>query len=226
MKQKTSNSIWGLILLLFGIGFAGRALGIWNFSIFFNGWWTLFIIVPCVISIAKEGPKPATTTGLIVGALFLLSSWGLFSPGVIFKMFFPILLIAIGCNMLFKDSIQRSWMKRNGSTAYQSDSPEYSAIFSAQKITCDNEVFTGASLNAIFGGIDLLLKDAYLQEDIVVNCTTVFGGIDIRVPANVNVQVSCVPIFGAVSNKVRNRNPGGPTIFINATCMFGGIDIK
>ena len=72
----------------------------------------------------------------------------------------------------------------------------------------------------------IMLYHAYLQEDIVVNCTTVFGGIDIFVPANVNVQVSSVPIFGAVSNHVKNRNAGAPTIFINATCMFGGIDIK
>ena len=109
---------------------------------------------------------------------------------------------------------------------FRSDTPEYSAIFSSQDITFDYETFNGSTINAIFGGIDLNLRNAYFQEDVVLNCTSVFGGIDIHVPANINVQVSCIPIFGGVSNKRNGNNPGAPTLFINATCMFGGIDIQ
>ncbi len=225
MNLKSNHSLWGAVLILCGIGFAGNALGLWHFSIFFKGWWTLFIIIPCVVSIAQKGFDPLPTAGLIIGLLFLLSAWGILPSGIVFKLFFPVLLVLVGCNILFKDSIQKKHFK-DTNTAYHSDSPEYNAVFSGQKITCDNEIFTGATLNSIFGGMDLNLRNAYLQEDIVINCTAVFGGIDIRVPATVNVQVSSVPIFGGISNHVKNRNPGAPTIFVNATCMFGGIDIK
>lgn len=225
MNLKSNHSLWGAILILCGIGLAGNALDLWHFSIFFKGWWTLFIIIPCVVSIAQKGFDPLPTAGLIIGLLFLLSAWDILPSGIVFKLFFPILLVLIGCNILFKDSVQKKHFK-DTNTSYRSDSPEYNAVFSGQKITCDNEIFTGATLNSIFGSIDLDLRNAYLQEDIVINCTTVFGGTDIRVPSSVNVQVSSVPIFGGVSNRVKNRNPGAPTIFINATCMFGGIDIK
>ena len=225
MKLKSNQSLWGVILILFGIGFAGNALDFWRFSIFFHGWWTLFIIVPCAVSIAQKGFEPLPTAGLIIGILFLLSSWDILPRSAVFKLFFPIVLVLIGLSILFKDSAYKKHFK-DSSTTYHSDSPEYNAIFGSQKITCNNEVFTGATLNSIFGGIDMDIRTAYLQEDIVVNCTTVFGGIDIRVPANVNVQVSSVPIFGGVSNRGKNRNAGAPTIFINATCMFGGINIK
>lgn len=225
MKLKSNNSLWGAILILCGIGFAGKAFGLWHFSIFFHGWWTLFIIIPCVAAIAQKGFEPLPTAGLIIGVLFLLSAWGFLPNGAVFKLFFPIMLVLVGLSMLFKDSVHKRHFK-DANTTYHSDSPEYNAIFGAQRITCNNEVFTGASLNSIFGGIDMDIRTAYLQEDIVVNCTAIFGGIDILVPANVNVQVSSVPIFGGVSNHVKNRNPGAPTIFINATCMFGGIDIK
>lgn len=225
MNPKSNHSLWGVILILCGIGFAGNALNLWSFSIFFNGWWTLFIIVPCVVSIAKKGFEPLPTTGLIIGLLFLLSAWHIVPSGIVFKLFFPVLLVLIGLNILTKGSAQKKQFK-DYTNAYHSDVPEYNAIFGGQTITCDNEIFTGASLNSIFGGIDLKLRHAYLQEDVVINCTTVFGGIDIWVPANVNVQVSGVPIFGGIDNKVRTRIPDAPTIFVNATCLFGGIDIK
>lgn len=224
MKPKSNHSLWGVILILCGIGFAGNVLDLWSFSIFFKGWWTLFIIIPCVVSIAQKGFEPAPTAGLVIGLLLLLSSWGILPSGFVFKMFFPVLLILMGCNILLKGSNQKKHFKDVRDV--DSDSPEYNAIFGGQTITCNNEIFTGATLNSIFGGIDLDLRNAYIQEDVVVNCTTVFGGIDIRVPSSVNVQVSSVPIFGAVNNRVKNRNAGAPTVFINATCMFGGIDIK
>ncbi|MBO5278747.1 MAG: hypothetical protein J6B06_04575 [Lachnospiraceae bacterium] len=225
MKPKSNHSLWGVILILCGIGFAGNALNLWNFSIFFKGWWTLFIIIPCVVSIAQKGFDPVPTTGLIIGILFLLSAWNILPSGIVFKLFFPVMLVLIGCNIVLNNSSQKKHFKDNN-TAWHSDSPEYNAVFGGQTITCDNEIFTGASLNSIFGSIDLNLSNAYLQEDIVINCTTIFGGIDIRVPATVNVQVAGVPVFGGIDNKVKSRTPGAPTIFINATCMFGGITIK
>lgn len=223
MKSKSNHSLWGVILILCGIGLIGNILDLWNFSIFFHGWWTLFLIVPCVVSIAQKGFEPPSTAGLIIGLLLLLSSWGIIPSGLVFKMFFPVLLIFIGCSILLKGSHQKKHFKDVRDV--DSDSPEYNAIFGGQTITCSNEIFTGANLNSIFGGIDLDLRNAYIQEDVVVNCTTIFGGIDIHVPPNVNVQVSGVPIFGAVTNRIKNRSVGAPTIFINATCMFGGIDV-
>lgn len=226
MKNKSSNTLWGVIFILFGLCIAGKALNLWHFNLFFNGWWTLFIIIPCVVSVAQHGFNPVPTAGLVIGLLLLFSAWGIFPSGFIFKMFFPIMLVVIGFNLVFKDSMQKNKFKASSNVQYQQDMPDYVAIFSGQKITCDNEAFTGANMNAIFGGIDLNLRNAYLQEDIVVNCTAVFGGIDIFIPKGINVKVSCVPIFGGVSNRCRNNIDGAPTLFINATCMFGGIDIK
>lgn len=225
MNSNSNHSLWGVILILCGIGLAGNAFHLWSFSIFFKGWWTLFIIVPCVVNIAKKGFDPLPTAGLIIGLLFLLSAWGILPGGVVFKLFFPVMLVLIGCNILFKGSAQKKQFKDHTNAAH-SDVPEYNAIFGGQTVRCDNEIFTGANLNAIFGGIDLKLGQAYLQEDVVINCTAVFGGVDIRVPANVNVQVAGVPIFGGIDNRVKNHTPDAPTIFINATCFLGGIDIK
>ena len=87
--------------------------------------------------------------------------------------------------------------------------------------------FTGTNVNAVFGGLVLDLRDAKILNDVEVNATAIFGGIDIYLPSGINVKTNNVPIFGGVSNKSNpNGVPGAPTIYLNATCMFGGIDIK
>ena len=53
-------------------------------------WWTLFIIVPCLVSVAKNGFNPLPTAGLIIGLLWLLSAWNLFPSYLIWRLFFII----------------------------------------------------------------------------------------------------------------------------------------
>jgi len=104
---------------------------------------------------------------------------------------------------------------------------DISAIFGSRKVTYQNETFTGASINAIFGGACLDLRNASMSGNIEISASAIFGGIDILVPGNVCVVVNSVPIFGGVSNKA--MSPVGDvkaSIHVNATCMFGGIDIK
>lgn len=227
MKNKTSNILWGLVFIVIGLGFAGNTFNLWNFELFFDGWWTLFIIIPCVISLAQNGFNTGPIIGLSIGVILLLSAQGILPEGVLWKLMIPVILILIGINLIFKDSLFHRKVNTRVNFNHSSNGPDYSAIFSSQKIVCAHEPFTGASINAIFGGVDLNLRDAIINEDVVMDCTTIFGGADIHVPSNINVKVSSVPIFGGVSNKTnRALDPNAPTLFINATCMFGGIDIK
>ena len=88
------------------------------------------------------------------------------------------------------------------------------------------ESFRGATLTAVFGGIELDLRDALITEDITITTTSIFGGIDINVPPNVRVDVSSTPIFGGVSDKTpRPTDINPPTVYLNSVCIFGGVDI-
>jgi len=226
MKNKNSNTLTGVIIVLLGIYLACNALFDWHFTVFFKGWWTLFLIIPSAYSIKREGLKAWSTICLGAGIIFFLSARGIISAGTAFKLCIPAALVIWGIFIITEGSRGRKRIAQ-GDVLYKNGSPEYSAIFSEQKITCNNEVYVGATINAIFGSADMDLRGAYISEDVAMNCSAIFGGIVIRVPDNVNVYVSCVPIFGGVDNKITNRSiPGAPTLYINATCMFGGIDIK
>ena len=71
------------------------------------------------------------------------------------------------------------------------------------------------------------LRNAVIEQDIMIKATAVFGGIVIYVPEGVIVQTSTVPIFGGATNKAKATNVvNAPTILINSLCMFGGVEIR
>ena len=93
----------------------------------------------------------------------------------------------------------------------------------------DNQVFNGAMLSAVFGGIELDLRNAIIRQNVTIDVSAVFGGIDIYVPSYVRVVENCSQVFGGVDNRATapiGTNEQTITIYLNGTCVFGGIDIK
>lgn len=226
MKNKASNLIWGLAFIFVGILYMGKSFLGWDFDLF--SWWPLIIIIPSVASLIRQGIQFLNLIGLFTGGCFLLASLGVISGETIAKLFVPASLIIIGVCIIFRNTFaSQKPSKEATEKIYDGSTPEYNAIFSSHKTIFPNTAFNGTQINSIFGAVELNLRDAIITEDVVINCTSIFAGVDIIVPANVNVKVSCIPIFGGVSNKSNDLNDfNAPTIFVNATCMFGGIDIK
>jgi predicted membrane protein len=227
MRSKFANVLWGIIFITIGIFYAGDTFNLWNFNLFFHGWWTLFIIIPCLISIVENGFNAGNVVGLTIGVLFLLSSQGIINSRIVANLIFPAMLILIGIKIIFRDSFNKTIRKSINMNVNREGRLEYTSIFANQKEIYPNEQFKGASILAILGGMELNLENAIINEDIIVNSTIIFGGVDIIVPNNVNVKISSIPIFGEASNKARPcMNVNVPTIYINATCIFGGLDSK
>lgn len=229
MKNKASSVLWGVIFIIAGLGFVGNAFDIWNFTLFFDGWWTLFIIIPTAMSILQNGPRPVSICGFIIGVLLLLSSQGWFDGSLVEKLIVPIIFIMIGISMIRKSIGFHSQAFIGDNVGQGNYRRDYSGIFSGQDVIFnENEVFDGCTMNAIFGGVTLDLRDCIINQDIAIDCSAIFGGIDIYLPGDVNVKVSSTPIFGGVGNKLRNKPyvQEAPTIYLNALCMFGGVDIK
>lgn len=224
MRYKISNVLWGIFWIAIGLGIAGNVLNLWHFNFFFDGWWTFLIIIPSIISVVQYGFGNSSTIWLIIGVFLLLASRGLIDMELVRKLMIPIILIVIGIHMVIKNLFITTKYKniRNDNKVYT----DYTATFSSRRVVLPPEVFTGAELNAIFGGIDLDCRDAVIQEDIIINVSAIFGGINIFVPDNVRVKSSSTSIFGGVSNKRYRNIKEGPIIYISGTCMFGGVEIK
>ena len=100
MKQQWSRILWGILLILAGLGYAGDVMGFWHFDLFFAGWWSLFIIIPCVVSIVENGFDTGNSLGLVFGLMLLFSAQGILSWHRMIQLFFPALLIILGIGLL------------------------------------------------------------------------------------------------------------------------------
>lgn len=224
--KKFGNLLWGIAFIVLGVIIAINALGIAKINIFFNGWWTLFIIVPCFINFIKGPSRMASFIGLVIGVALLLCAQGIVTFSIIRKLVIPFILIMIGLGFLFRDFFH-SKMNEKIKTLNKTSGKEYAATFGGNKVDMTNEVFEGAELTAVFGGVELNLINSIIKEDQVINATAVFGGITIKVPDTIKVKVKSTPIFGGVENKTKgNTQENVPTLYVNALCMFGGVEIK
>lgn len=224
--NKAKNWIWGIVLIAVGVVWGLDAGDIIDIDLFFNGWWTLFIIVPSAIGLFTSRHKTASVLGLIIGIALLLSCN--FDLSEYDAFIFPAVLVAIGIVVIVNTFSGKKKNEYNPEQVIENpDNAEYYASFAGQKYAFYGTEFKGGKFSATFGGIDLDLRNITLEHDIVIEVDAVFGGIDIFIPDGVKIAVKSNSLFGGVSNKSQKCNPNGErTIFINAKCLFGGVDIK
>lgn len=220
--------IIGLLLVILGIILGGNALELFSIDIFFEGWWTLFIIIPSLISIVTDEDKKGGIIALIIGILFLLAAQHIIDFDLIWKLIFPIIIIVIGLSLIFKNTVSKDISEKIDELNETSkNKDEVLALFSGQNIKLNNEEYNGSTITAIFGEATIDLRKAIIKKDVVINTTCVFGGVDILVPNDVKIKVKSSLLFGDVDNKAEtNDKKNTKTIYINSTCVFGGVEIK
>lgn len=84
---------------------------------------------------------------------------------------------------------------------------------------------------AVFGGVDLDLREARFQPGItLIRCTAVFGGVDIQVPPDVRLEVLGSGIFGGFdesgSERGRAESSGDVIVRVVGKAVFGGVSAK
>lgn len=214
MKNKQSI-FWGLLLIIVGVIFLGNNFNWWDINVFFKGWWTLFIIIPSLWGLFTKETFAGSLITLALGILLLLACMDIINWNMIWQILIPVIIIVIGLMLIFGNrKVKKS----------SANSKEYIAVFSGvdERI---NDIVSDFRAISIFGGVELDLRKAKIEKDVVIECVSVFGGIDLRLPDDVNLKVNGLPIFGGVENKYNVNKDAKITIYINYTCVFGGVDI-
>lgn len=224
--KNIKRAIWGLIFIAAAVVIALNSFNIINFDIFFDGWWTLFIIVPSLSSLITDNDKIGALFGLGIGIFLLLCAQDILSFEMFWKLLLPGIIAYIGLKMLFsafrKNKAEKiiKQIKINGR-----DLQKGVAVFSGTELNFDDVVFDGADLIAVFGGVECDLRHAIIDRDCVINVLTVFGGAEIYLPKDVNVVTNVSCAFGGVDSPTSNSD-AKHTIYIQGTCVFGGVDVK
>lgn len=235
--KKTKGILWGIFIVALGILWGLKEADIVNYSLFFDGWWTLFIIVPSIICLITERDKRGSLICLAVGVLLLVNCY--FDLWQYKKFLFPLIIVIIGAsvivgNIFDKKSEYQPIEQQNpdgnvnyGEPVYiPQGNQEYYASFTSEDYRFDNG-FAGGKFSATFGGIKLDIRNADIVHNCVINTNATFGGVEIYVPQDVRVVVKSNSVFGGTSDKSNKNLPAdAKTVFVNATNLFGGTDIK
>ncbi|MBO5702594.1 MAG: hypothetical protein J6S71_09155 [Clostridia bacterium] len=228
--KKNKSVLWGIIFIAAGLIWALSALDIVKVDIFFDGWWTLFIIVPSAISLFTSSEKFSSAIGVAVGVILLLCARDILTYGMVMKLAVPAIIVLIGLKMIFSSFKERHTEKIEESfEKYEGDIDNVFCLFNGVKADLSGKVFRGAEINAIFGGVDYDLRGAVIEPDSAIKVSAIFGGVDIIVPEGVKVRVKSTAVFGGVSNKTRRYDKDDEnvvTLYVSGLALFGGVDIK
>jgi predicted membrane protein len=224
-RQNLAPVIWGLVILTIGLGYAGNIIGLWNnFTMFISGWWILlFIIIPSGCGIVTHGPRPVNTVVFIVGIMLFAAKRT--NIAVLSKLTLPVIIIAVGLIIIFKS---KAFNHRTSEQLHSDFIPNYTTVFSGKDIRINSgEVFNGCKMTAVFGGLLLDLRNAVINTDIEIYVESTFGGVELFLPNEVNVNTTnLMTVFAGIDNKFKTSYPGKPTITVSGKCTFAGIDIK
>ena len=224
--------IWGLAIIALGVIFGGNALGLFNFDVFFEGWWTLFIIVPSAISLITDKEKISSLVFLAAGIILLLAAQGVFGEGswnVAWKVILAVFLVGLGLSIIVKSVFHSNNDKEVEKKVKDADDKTMdaqTAVFSGSERVYNDEVFSGSNMVALFGGAELDLRKAKFTKDTVIKAFALFGGVEIKVPEDVNIKSKSGFIFGGISDDRKGESKGKYTIYIDAAGGFGGITIS
>ena len=224
--KNLSRVLWGIVLIFIGVIWGLNRTGVADINIFFDGWWTLFIIVPSAISFFEKGNnKISSLIFLIIGVLLLLAAQGLFEFEILWEILLPAIVVLIGLSLIFGNKVDFN-VKEKTKCLDSKDTENIFAAFGEQNVNKAGENFEKANLNAIFGSVKLDLREAKLEKETVIGAWAIFGGIEILVPKDCIVKVKGTPIFGGISNERKNKEDATKTIYIKGYAVFGGIEIK
>jgi predicted membrane protein len=195
--------------------------------------WQMLLIGFGVVSLLTSKEK---VTGLIliaIGGIFLIAKMT-YMPVSAWSILWPTVLIIIGVSLLYSHTRKGGFSGQTPKSDFSGDNSEYLeevAIFGGNEKSITAKNFRGGKITNIFGGSELNFTNTNLAEgENFLEVLYIFGGSSIVVPADWEIRMDVVSIFGGFSDK---RYKGRETntdntkrLTIKGLVIFGGGELK
>lgn len=224
--KSMSKILWGMVLIIVGLMLAINALGFAHIDIFFDGWWTLFIIIPSLIGLVDGKDRYGSFIGLIIGATLLLSAQGFISIGLVMKLVVPFIIVLIGLSVLQKGLFGEKVKEKV--EIKDSDDFENIAVVMADDYKVIKGEFKGAIVETVFGHSTIDLSDAKIRDNASIKISSIFSKTDIILPEGVTLKMNSTRVFGSVTNVVKDTKATkkDKNVYVEAVAVFGGIFLR
>ena len=163
---------------------------------------------------------PVVLIGVAGAAQLVVLEYATFEQVVVY---WPVLVIAFGLSIAlgqFRSRVQQS------DAAFTSGM----AVFGGVEKRNTSKAFTGGDLTAFFGGTELDLRDAAIEEKPArIDATVLFGEVEIIVPREWNVRMDVVPVLGGASDDRPRRDHASDhdeiDLVVTGFAAFGEISV-
>ena len=218
------KAILGLGVLTMGILLTLDNLDIMNVEHLFDYWPVLLIMLGLahIIQPGRDRRLGAGLLWLVIGSLLLLNSLDLWAFNV--WDLWPLLLVLFGVQMLWRDLTRgRRHIDLEDSAFFDA-----TAVMGGvqRHISCDD--FQGGDATALLGGCEIDLTDCgSTGGPAEIHTFAFWGGVELRVPGDWEVQVRGTAIMGAFEDKTRGpASQGGKVLVVRGFAIMGGVEIK
>lgn len=224
--------------IIVGLMLLGKNLG-WVGSYWFRiviSWQMLLIVIGVSNLFKRQYIAGIVTAG--IGAVFMFPLIDKDIDRLLWGNLWPLVFVVVGVSILFRRNFNRSFLRGNRpddpACTYDEHLSEDGFLVSentfgaVQQIVLD-PVFRGGMLKCTFGStvVDLRRTSLEAPETYVdVECT--FGGIEMYVPANWNVQTQLECVFGGNDDKRYHvtLTDADHVLVLRGKVTFGGIELK
>lgn len=234
--NQNSKILAGLFVIFFGSIFLAQQSGVAIPDGLLS--WKSILIAAGIVSLVRHRFKGFMGYAMIaVGSAFLLVDY--YPQWIDAKMVLPVLVIAFGVGMLGK-ALNLFGSKKKRSREHVmfdediditgDDFIEVTTLFGGVKKNVTSQNFRGADISTTFGGTEINLSKADIQQPITINTRTAFGGVTIIVPSNWQVHSEVSAVFGAVEDQRGIMDSAqvdeNKVVTLEGSCVFGGVEIK
>jgi predicted membrane protein len=193
-------------------------------------WQALLIAVGIMGLLGRKSNLWFSVVLIFTGGLFLFAKYNEL-PVDASLVFWPVILILVGLAFLTKIGDLQKLRKEMVKNSVNGDVLDDTNIFGGNKFNVTSKRFRGGQVTCIFGGSEIDLTNAELDEgDQKLELSCVFGGTKLIVPADWDVVVDVTGILGGVSDKrhiVTDKYVDySRRLHITGACVFGGGEIS
>jgi Domain of unknown function (DUF5668) len=211
----------GLVLIGMGLLLTLEQAGMLNASGFLR-FWPLFFIGIGYVKVRQplEDGQRALGVALVAGGAFFqiisVLSWG---------RAWPLGLVLVGALLLWQ-AVERP----PAPTLEAPASPYVSelALMGGLKRSLRVPDLRGGYITAVMGGVELDLRQSKIQgATVTLDVVAVWGGIDLKVPVEWNVESLVVPIMGGFEDKTKTLvvSDAAPRFVVRGYAVMGGVVI-
>ncbi len=232
-RSPTGGMLAGGVIILVGVLMLLDNFGVVYVRDFWRYWPAVFVFAGVGKILDSHGRRASILGGgflIAAGVLWILNNINI----IVFdsRLIVPLILIAVGALLLVR-TLEGSG--HGFPFIVRPPGPQESivapwAIFGAAKRVVTSKDFQGGDLFALFGGIELDLRNSEIKDRAVIAATTLFGGIDIRVPPTWLVETRGASLFGGYEDRTvhpdPDRTPSPPKLIMDGLAIFGAVTIK